>query len=181
MGEYTDFLSIKRHTKGGSHGRLTRDEFSNLLRPHLEDIVAVREGLQEIKCLFCSGDRILPSEFENTIQYLKRTCEHQREFYALIESSEFVPTSVVPLRLPLMIALMDMEVQITKLNELLDMLCSDGWRTLQQPAERLIEIRKAIKTLISEVDEVSHQINILLDRARFKEREYYRLQGSYRK
>ena len=171
---------MNHYTTRRNQGKLAQ-ELSDLIDPYVFSMTALQETLQKMQHLFCSGERILPLDFENAIQYLQIACEQCHEFCMLIASPHH-PITVDPLRLPLMLSLTDLKAHITKLQDLLLMQRSALWQSSHQPAEYLIEVRKAIKTLIAGVDDVSHQITNLLDRVRFKESEYQKkLLGIYRK
>ena len=101
-----------------------------------------------------------------------------RKLYAFLERSHNLPLAAVPLRLPLIFALQETEAQIAKLKHLLIVLRDKAYTDWDQPVEQLTEIRKELDLLETKHDKVLEQVDILLDRARFKEREYTKLQSA---
>ena len=89
-----------------------------------------------------------------------------------IERSDRFPLAVVALRLPLFSVLADVEAQIIELNRLIIALCDDSQTTLDQSVQQVFEIENKIVLLELKSNEVLDEVAILLDRARFKEREY---------
>jgi len=66
----------------------------------------------------------------------------------------------------------DVEAQIFELNQLIVALSLDSQVALDQSAQQVFEIKDKLIVLESKYKEVLTEIAILLDRARFKEREY---------
>lgn len=152
--------------------RLRLVEFYNRVRNYVKTIISILDTLRTIKTIFNSGDRVWPDQCEDAIECLTQMSEQSREFHAFIKRSNHLPLAVVPLRLPLIMALQDADAQIAKLNRFLVVFRNEGWITLDQPVEQLLDIKREMEILLVKNDEVLSQVSILLDRARFKEREY---------
>ena len=152
--------------------RLTLMEFKDLLKPHIESFNNARSILRSLKYSFTSGDRVLPINSHDAMRNLKSIGEESRKFQALIEYSDHLPRAIVPIRLPLIMALRDVELQIAKLSYLLDTLYDEGWIILHQRLERLREITHELEVLQMQSKAIVDQITALSDVARFKEREF---------
>jgi hypothetical protein len=164
--------SGNRYTTGNNLCRLTLAEFRDLTNPHVEAFSTARDILRSLKYLFMSGDRVLPKECEDAIRSLKGIGEESRKFQALIEHSDYLPLAIVPIRLPLIIALKEVELQVAKLIYLLDILYDEGWTTLHQRLGRQKEITHELEVLQVQNKGIVDHIGILSDRARFKEKVY---------
>ena len=152
--------------------RLELADFNDYVRDHEKAILSTRDTLRFLKTKFNSEDRVWPAEFQDVIECLNLLRLESRKFHAFIERSNHLPLAVVPLRLPLLMALQDIEAQITTLNWLLVALLNDSWTSLVQSVEKIFEVKTTLGTLDLKSEEILDQIGILLDRARFKEREY---------
>lgn len=152
--------------------RLGLAEFNDRVRSYEKVIISTQDTLGSLKALIGSGDQIWPAECEDVIECLSLMRVQGRRFHTFIERSNHLPLAVVPLRLPLIMVLQDVDAQIAKLKLLLVVLRNEGWIVLDQPVEQLLEIKREMDILLVKNDEVLGQVSILLDRARFKEREY---------
>lgn len=152
--------------------RLGLAEFSDRVRSHLKVIISTQDRLRSLKTIFISGDRVWPAECEDVIECLNQMRVQGRSFHTFIERSNSLPLAVVPLRLNLIMALQEADAQIAKLDRLLIVLRNESWIVLDQPVEQLLDIKREMEILLVKNDEVLSQVSILLDRARFKEREY---------
>jgi hypothetical protein len=152
--------------------RLGLAEFSDHVRHHVDTIISSQDTLRALKTLFNSGDQVWPAECEDVIECLTYMSKQNRMVDNFIRRSNHLPLAVVPLRLPLIMVLLDEDTQIAKLKRLLVVLRNEGWTTLDQPVEQLIDIKDELDVLLVKSNDVLDQIGILLDRARFKEREY---------
>lgn len=152
--------------------RLKLADFNDRVRNHEKAIISIRASLSSLKRKFNSEDRVLPAEFRDTIECLALLRLESQKFHAFIERSNYLPLAVVPLRLPLLMALQEIETLITKLNLLLIALRNDSWTTLVQPVEQIFEVNNNLGQLDLKSEEILDEIGILLDKARFKEREY---------
>lgn len=152
--------------------RLGLAEFNDRVRSYEKAIISTRDTLGSLKTLISSEDRVRPAECEDVIECLTLMRVQSRRFHTFIERSNHLPLAVVPLRLPLIMVLQDADSQIAKLNRLLVVLRNEGWIVLDQPVEQLLVIKHEMDILLVKNDEVLDQVSILLDRARFKEREY---------
>lgn len=147
-------------------------EFNSRVRSHIEAIISTQDTLRSLKTLFSSGDRVWPAEYEDVIECLTQMHAQERKFLTFIERSNHLPLAVVPLRLPLLMALNDVEAQIAKLNRLLVLLRNESWIVLDQPVEHLLDAKQELDILQVQIDDVLDEVRILLDSARFKEREF---------
>lgn len=172
MDKQTYTQSSKRSATGNHLCRLTLAEFKARTNPHIEVFNTSKDILRSLKYLFISGERVLPNKCEDAIRSLKGIGEESRKFQALIERSDHLPLAIVPIRLPLIIALKDVELQIAKLTSLLDILYDEGWTTLHQRLSRLRKINQELEVLQVQIKEILDHVTILSDRARFKEREF---------
>ncbi len=152
--------------------RLGLAEFNDRVRSYEKAIISTQDTLGSLKTLISSEDRVRPAECEDVIECLTLMRVQSRRFHTFIERSNHLPLAVVPLRLPLIMVLQDADSQIAKLNRLLVVLRNEGWIVLDQPVEQLLVIKHEMDILLVKNDEVLDQVSILLDRARFKEREY---------
>ncbi len=152
--------------------RLTLTEFKDLMKPHVDSFNDARVFLRSLKYSFTSGERILPKNSHDAMRNLKSIGEESRKFQALIEYSDHLPRAIVPIRLPLIMALRDVELQVVKLSHLLDTLYDEGWTILNKRLEKLREIINELEVLQIQSKAIVDQIAMLLDVARFKEREY---------
>jgi hypothetical protein len=141
--------------------RLQPAEFSDLVSDHVEAIRATQETLQTVNDLFCSGQWVLPTKFENIVECLMSIGEHCRRFHAFIGQSGHLPLVVVPLRLSLLMTLKDVDMQVTKLLRLLATLYELIWITLYQPVEEKLEALQALNELQLDCKEVLKQVDIL--------------------
>jgi len=155
-----------------SSHRLTLAEFSDLVHPYVEAIRSKQDKLTTFRELFSSRERIWDSDCEATIESLTDVCRACRELHTCIVRSDHFPLSVVPLRFTLLSMLDDVEAQIFELNQLIVALSLDSQVALDQSAQQVFEIKDKLIVLESKYKEVLTEIAILLDRARFKEREY---------
>ncbi len=176
MSKHAKVSAWNRNAAGKSSGRLTLVEFSDLVRPYIEAIATRRDDLSTLKALFTSGERVWDSDCEDAIECLISVNHDTRQFHSCIERSDHLPLPVVPLRLPLLAALEDVEAQIIKLNRLLAALRNDSWTALDQSVEQVFEVKNELEILELKRAEVLDQVSILFDRARFKEREYSMMQ-----
>jgi hypothetical protein len=152
--------------------RLTLTEFKDLMKPHVESFNDARSFLRSLKYSFTSGARILPKNSHDAMRNIKSIGEESRKFQAFIEYSDHLPRAIVPIRLPLIMALRDVELQVAKLSHLLDKLYDEGWTILHQRLERLREITHELEVLQVQSKAIVDQITVLSDVARFKEREF---------
>src|SRR6266852_4261324 len=107
--------------------RLGLAEFSDRVHSLVKAIISTQDILRSFKTMFISGDRVWPAECEDVIECLTQMRVQGRSFHTFIERSNYLPLAVVPLRLPLIIALQDVDAQIAKLNRLLVVLRNEGW------------------------------------------------------
>lgn len=152
--------------------RLTLTEFSEQVREHIRAIHAAIDTLRTLSSLFSSGRRVWPSSCNDVIECLTSAGESSHRFQALLERSIYLPLSVVPLRLPLLLCLKNVDEQITTLNHLLADLRDTGKTALSQSAEQRREIEREMAVLLQYNQVALTQVDHLLDRARFKERTY---------
>jgi hypothetical protein len=154
--------------------RLGLAEFNHQVRDHVDDVISTQDALQYLKTLFSSGDEVRPACGDEVIECLSHICECIRGFLAFIERSNHLPLAVFPLRLPLIMTLKDLEAHNAKLNRLLNVPhdVDEGLIPLNQPVEQLFDIKHELGVMQAECNKVLDQVGILLDRARFKERQY---------
>jgi hypothetical protein len=155
-----------------SKRRLTLKVFFDLLRPHREAIKLAQEGLKELTYPFVSGDRVMPDECEEAIDYLIDVSAIYRQFQIIIKQSDTLPLAVVPIRLTLLTILLDANAQIVKLKELLVVLSEASSTSLFQSPKHLYEIECELNALQEQNDQILDQVRVFTDNARFKEREY---------
>ena len=152
--------------------RLNLAEFNDQMHNHIDVLISNREALLSLKKIFCSEDRVSPSECKDTIECVDHLDEQNCKFHAFIRLSDQLPLAVVPIRLPLIINLLDEHTQIAKLKRMLAVLLNECWTKLDQPIELLLEIKDELDALLDINSVVLDEAGILLDRADFKEREY---------
>lgn len=152
--------------------RLGLAEFSDKVRNYVDDFIATQAILLSFKTIFNSKDIVWQSNGEYVIKCLSCLSEQNYMIYTFIKHSNHLPLAVVPLRLPLIMALQDADEQIATLKRLLIEFRSQGWATLNQSVEMFLAIKMELDILLLKSDKVLDEIGILLDRAKFKEREY---------
>lgn len=159
--------------------RLPLTEFNVKLSSHAEAIAATQDSLQAITDLFSPGQSIWPPEFDNVIKCLVSISEPSCNFHAFIEQSGHLPLVVVPLRLPLLLALTDVDIRIAKLKPLLTTLHEGMWKNKYQPTEEKLAIRRELEELQLNCKEVLDQVSVLKknlqyesDKSRFEKRLY---------
>lgn len=152
--------------------RLGLAKFSDHVRNQVDIIISSQDTLRTFKILVNSGDSIWPAECEDMIKVLTSMAEQNRKFHNYIRRTDQLPLAVVPLRLPLIMVLLDEYTQIAKLKRLLVILRNESWTMLDWPVEQLLDINNELDVLLENINEVLGEVGILLDRARFKERQY---------
>jgi hypothetical protein len=152
--------------------RLKLSDFNDHVRNHEKVLIVTRDALRSRKQVLSSGDRVFPADFRDMMEYVTLLQQESRNFYDFIERSNHLPLAVVSLRLPLIMILQEIETMSTSINWLLANLRNESWTTLVLPVEQLFEVNNKLGLLDFKSDEVLDEIGVLLDRARFKEREY---------
>jgi len=94
-------------------------EFFDLLFKFNAVINDTQKELQTIDILFFSRQPVLsPNDFEKALECLDRIDEWSRQFHSSIRQSIQLPLVVIPLRLPLLMTLLDVQAQVAKLKYL---------------------------------------------------------------
>lgn len=170
MSEHIHPLFDDMYAIGGCSDRQPLAEFILQVRRHLWAIRTSQDTLRSLSSLFASGQRVWPSACNDTIESLTSVGEHSRKFHAFIEHSIHLPLVVIPLRLPLLLTLKNIDLQIIKLNQLLAVLRDGGKTALSQPAEDRRVIVGELDVLMLHSEQAIQQAEDLLCKA--KEREY---------
>ena len=95
---------------------------------------------------------------EYVIKCLSCLSEQNYMIYTFIKHSNHLPLAVVPLRLPLIMALKDVEAQIAKLNRPLLVPRKEDWIILDQPVELFLDIKHEMDNLLVKNDKVLSQV-----------------------
>ena len=148
--------------------RLELTDFSKQMLSYTATISKGQSILNEVGTLFLPGQQIFPVELEEAIKCVVDIGECSRKFHAFIEQSVHLPLVVVPLRLPLLIALQDVNGQVTKLKQLFTALREVIWTTVSQPIEQRLVIHRELEELKLACEEVLDQVDILIDNLRFE-------------
>jgi hypothetical protein len=159
--------------------RLPLTEFNVKLSSLAGAFAATQDSLQTIIDLFRPGQSICPPDFDDAIKCLLSIREHSCNFHAFIEQSGHLPLVIVPLRLPLLLSLTDVDIRIAKLKRLLATLQEEIWKTQLQPVEQKLAIWRELDELQLNCKEVLDQVSILKknlqyesDKSRFEKRLY---------
>lgn len=152
--------------------RLELTDFIDRVYSHLEIIKATQDSLQLLTDIFAFGEQDWSINCEDAIMCLTKFFKHISAFHSFIKRSDCLPLSVISYRFPLIMALTDVNLQITNLNHLLAKVRNESWTALYLPFEQLKEITNEIKILQVQNEEILDHGKILLDRVRFKEREF---------
>ena len=170
MSEHTHPVFDDMDATRGCSERQTLAAFIPQLRRHEWAILNAQDMLKSLSSLFASGQRIWPVACNDAIKSLTSVGEHGRRLHAFIDPSIHLPLVVVSQRLPILLTLKNIELQITKLTQLLTELRESGKTALSQPAEGRQVIVRELDVLIEYSEQVVQQTEDLLRRA--KEREY---------
>ena len=150
--------------------RQSLEEFIPQFRRHEWAILNSQETLRSLKDALDLGKRVWPVECNGSIKSLTILCEHCRKFHASIQRSMHLPLVVVPLRLHLLLTLKNIDLQITKLTQLLVALRDTSRASLSQPSEERQVALYELDVLMQYCQQALLQSEDLLRRA--KEREY---------
>lgn len=154
--------------------RMELAAFSERLLDYSNSIKSRQNKLGEVGTLFSPGLGILPFEFENVVNCIVSIGECSREFHALIEESVSLPLVVVPLRLPLLIALQHVNVHVAELERLLDELNEIIWTSIHPLTQKRTAIQRELEKLRRACKEILDQVDILqLDLLFEKDREQF--------
>lgn len=125
--------------------------FFDLLFKFNATINDTQKELQTIDILFFSRQLVLsPCDFDKALEYLDHIDEWSHRFQSSIRQSIHLPLVVIPLRLPLLMSLLDVQAQVAKLKHLVTLqrdtllwrmtyrlLCSDLHREGAKPSPDL--------------------------------------------
>ncbi len=150
-------------------GRLGLAVFIDFVQDYTAAISDSKDKLQAVHVLFLSGQLITPPEFENASKCIHNIGEYCRKFHAFIEESTNLPLVVIPLRLPLLIALKDVGLQVSRLKQLFAALQEVIWTTHDRPIEQQLLIQQELEELRLGCEEVLDQVTNLTNDLRFEE------------
>lgn len=149
--------------------RLDLTGFFDLLVKYNAIIRNTQQELRAIGALFFSRQPILsPSDLEKALECLDQIDEWSRRFHTSIRQSIQLPLVVIPLRLPLLMALLDVQAQVAKLKQLVAMQREALWSSLYPTAEQRVAIQQSTEKLRLHCNEVLEQMDILKDKLRYE-------------
>ncbi len=170
MSQHTHPIFDDMDTTKDCSGRQPLEEFTLRFRCHLWATVNSQGNLRSLRGIFASGKRLWPLTCTNAIQSLSAFSEHSRNFHASIQRSKHLPLAVVPLRLDLLMTLRSIDLQITKLTQLLTTLHEVSKTALSQTTEERHTIVRELDVLILYSEQAVQHAEELLRKA--QEREY---------
>ena len=97
--------------------RLTREDFDKQVFSCIQTIETSQDRQRAIKKTFKPGGWYKPSEYRDAINYVTTVGECCQSFHDYIEKSDYLPLSVVPFRLPVLIALKRVNLQMKHLKQ----------------------------------------------------------------
>jgi hypothetical protein len=160
-------------------GRLELPEFIECVQTCATAINDYQSTLDTIHALFLSAQLITPPEFEDANRCIHDIGEFCYKFHAFIEESINLPLIVIPVRLPLLIALKNVVLHIIRLNQLFAALREVIWTTLDQSAEQRLLIQHELEELLVGCQEILDRVTNLTNdlryekhRSRFSKRPY---------
>ncbi len=151
--------------------RLTRDEFFDRMQPYIDKFSFLCETLDILSSSFVVGGRVMIEECEGVIECaieISHVCSQLKE---LIKRPD-IPLALLPIRLPLLTALIDASASVAKLEKLLYIFLDRCSTSLVQPTEERIEIASDLNALQGQIEQILAQVKDLKDQARFQEQKY---------
>src|SRR5262249_51191822 len=115
---------------------------------------------------------IWPSNCDNAIAGLASSQEPIQNLNALLQAIDLLPLAVIPLRLPLMVALKRTEKQLMRVLQLVEVLRDACQRTPGQTTRQQREVRQALEALRQSNDLILKEVDSLRDRVQFQEQMY---------
>ncbi len=152
--------------------------FFDLLFNYHAIIKVTQKELQTIDVLFFARQPSLsPGDFEKALECLDQIDKWSRRFHSSIRQSIQLPLVVIPLRLPLLMAILNVQSQVAKVKQLVTLQREALWSSLYPTAEQRVVIQQGVEKLRQHCEEVLEQMDILMEklsyerhRARFEKR-----------
>jgi hypothetical protein len=143
--------------------------FFDLLFKYNAVIKGTQKELQTINTSFFSRQSdSSPSDFEKALECLDQIDEWSRRFHSSIRQSIQLPLVVIPLRLPLLMAILNVQSQVAKMKQLVTLQREALWRSLYPTVEQWVAIQQGAEKLRQHCDEVLEQMDILMEKLRYE-------------
>ena len=172
MSKQPRSLSNEARPKSGT---FSLETFLILAREYQADIMASRSLVEDAHKVFNEEDIIGLHQRSSVVKSISKLNDYVQEFYELLEANTLLPRAICPLRYPLLIALHHVDKQAKELALLIN--ASFFYCSALSPRE--IIQRQAIlclfESLLQDSEGIVENINILLDQARFQERQFVNL------
>jgi hypothetical protein len=149
--------------------RVPLDQFRKISQEHLMRISHTQEFLQKASIPFQGKGDIRPIHCKSALDSLNEMNRCIEEFKLFFYTTSHLPLVITALRYHTLHILHCFEIQTSQLEELLD-----DYRTIcMTPSKRVqkqrIDIYNAFETLSQTLTDISQQVKILNDEARFQE------------
>lgn len=146
---------------------LTFVEFCDRVRYHTADLSAVLKDLRGISTILETVAKIKNSDIGSIVKPVALLSEQVSVFCVFIEQSTYLPLSVIPYRLPLIIALKEGEADLGQINKMYAEFSKISRSDVGRDEESLQIFGKKLEELSADIEEIITQSRLLLDRARF--------------
>lgn len=150
--------------------RISLPDFVAQSRKYLTAITSNQQAIRDLVILFGDGQEIWPDQCEYGVSTLVRAQVPIKAFCALLDTSAFLPVSVVPLRYPLLVTLHHLDEQINATLTLISEFCSIRNTPSKRLARKHFEVRGNLTSLLNSSEDLLRLTQDLIDQTQFEER-----------
>ena len=153
----------------GSETRVSLDQFRKTTQEYLTRIAQIRQPLQEISNLFQGKGDLRPVHCKQALDSLEMMNACIEEFGGLFYKTAHLPLVIVAIRYRSLFILHHIEGQASRLEELLDRFRTVCMTPSRQAQKQRKIICDSFESLLGSLDDISQQVRVLNDEARFQE------------
>lgn len=149
--------------------RVPLDQFRAISQEHLMRVSYAKQFLRKASIPFQGKGDIRPIHCKSALDSLNEVNERIEDFKVFFYTASHLPLVITALRYQTLHVLHRIEIQTSQLEELLD-----GYRTIcmtssKRAQKQRIDIYNSFETLLQSLADISQQVTILNDEARFQE------------
>jgi hypothetical protein len=150
--------------------QMSLDDFLLQVRKYLDAMNIVLQVIEDISALFNVWHEKEHNERKNVIEKLYEILLPVQELCRLLETTTYLPISIVSLRYPLLLALCHLEEEIYSASVLINLAGTVSQGASPRGIMQRQSLRQKLLSLLLGSEEVIHLIHALLDQVHFEER-----------
>ena len=152
-----------------SESRVSLDQFRKTSLEHLIRITQTQQALQKVSIPFQGKGDIRPVHCKLALESLEEMNGSIEEFGGLFYKTTQLPLVITAMRYQTLLILHRIETQSSQLEELLDSYRTTCMTPSRHAQKQRNNIYAAFETLLQSLTDISQQVRVLNDQARFQE------------